>query len=52
MIAEGGTGKMVALHTPNIVPVDLVDAVGVPRRVPPDGELVRTARGLGISLGQ
>ena len=52
LIAEGGTGKMVALHTPHIVPVDLAEAVGVPKLVPPDGELARTARGLGIYLGE
>lgn len=52
LIAQGGLGKMVALHTPDIVPVDLADALGVPKRVPADGELVRTARGLGISLGE
>ena len=51
LVAEGGFGKMVALRTPNIVAVDLAEAVGQPKQVPPDGELVRTARGLGISLG-
>jgi len=52
LIAEGGFGKMVALRTPDVVPVDLAEAVGVSKRVPPNGELVRTARGLGIHLGE
>lgn len=52
LIAEGGIGKMVALRTPHIVPVDLAEAVRSPKRVAPDGELARTARGLGISLGE
>ena len=51
LIAEGGIGQMVGLHTPHIVPVSLAEAVGKLKRVPPDGELARTARGLGICLG-
>ncbi|HZS01661.1 MAG TPA: ATP-dependent 6-phosphofructokinase [Chloroflexota bacterium] len=51
LIAAGGFGHMVALQTPRIVPVPLADAVGVMKRVPPDGELVETARGLGIAFG-
>jgi ATP-dependent phosphofructokinase / diphosphate-dependent phosphofructokinase len=52
LIAAGGFGKMVALRNTQIVPVDMQDAIGVPKRVQPDGELARVARGLGISLGE
>lgn len=52
LIAEGQFGKMVALRNTRIVPVDLVDAIGVPKRVQPDGELATTARGMGLSLGE
>jgi phosphofructokinase-like protein len=51
VVAAGGFGQMVALHTPHVVPVPLAEAVGVPKRVPSDGELVATARGLGIGFG-
>ncbi len=52
LIAEGNFGKMVALRNTQIVPVDLIDAIGVPKRVDPNGELAVTARGLGLSLGE
>jgi len=52
LIAEGGFGKMVALRNTQIVPVDLIDTIDVPKRVQPDGELARTARGLGLSFGE
>lgn len=48
LVAREGFGRMVALRAPDIVDVPLAEAVGVPKTVPPDGELVRTARGLGI----
>jgi 6-phosphofructokinase 1 len=51
LIAAGSFGQMVALHTPDIIAVPLATAVGTPKRVPPDGELVRTARDIGIGLG-
>jgi 6-phosphofructokinase len=51
LIAAGGFGQMVALQGAEIVPVTLADAIGVAKRVPPDGELVQTARGMGISFG-
>jgi 6-phosphofructokinase 1 len=50
LFAEGGYGRMVAYHGPNVESVSLSDAVGVLKTVPPDGEHVQTARGLGISL--
>ncbi|MHB0868899.1 MAG: 6-phosphofructokinase [Chloroflexota bacterium] len=51
LIAEGGIGQMVALHTPDVAPVSLTEAVGALKRVAPQGEMARTARGLGICLG-
>src|SRR5581483_2736917 len=51
LIAAGSFGQMVALRTPDIVAVPLATAVSTPKRVPPDGELVRTARDIGIGLG-
>jgi 6-phosphofructokinase 1 len=42
---------MVALHPPEIKPVPILDAIGKLRTVPPDGEMVRTARALGICFG-
>lgn len=51
LIAAGGFGRMVALHGTAVVDVALAEAVGVQKRVPVDGELVRTARDLGICFG-
>ena len=51
MIVDGQFGHMAALHPPEIVPVPLTAAIGKIRTVPPDGELVRTCRALGISFG-
>ncbi len=51
LIAEGKYGHMVALHPPNTVAVKLSEAVGRLRSVPPNGEMVQTARALGISFG-
>jgi ATP-dependent phosphofructokinase / diphosphate-dependent phosphofructokinase len=51
LVAAGGFGQMVALHTPEVVAVPLATAVSTPKRVPPDGELVRTAHDVGIGLG-
>ncbi len=51
LIADGGFGKMVALRGSGIVAVDLDEAVGVQKKVDPNGELVTVTRGLGISLG-
>ena len=48
---RGEFGQMVALHGERIDSVSLVDAVGVRKVVPPDGELVHTARAIGISFG-
>jgi 6-phosphofructokinase len=50
-IAEQKFGVMVALTPSGIAPVELVDAVDRIRTVPPDGEIVRVGRALGISFG-
>ncbi len=49
--ARGGYGRMVALHGTDIVDVALKEAVVVPKRVDVNGDMVRTARALGISFG-
>ncbi|NPV27775.1 MAG: 6-phosphofructokinase [Firmicutes bacterium] len=51
LIMEGQFGKMVALRSPQITAVPLAEAVSNLKRVPPDGELVSTARAIGISFG-
>src|SRR2546423_6180094 len=51
LIAKGDFGKMVALRGDSIVAVPIKDAVSNPKYVDPNGELVRTARSLGISFG-
>jgi 6-phosphofructokinase 1 len=51
MLAAGESGTMAALRPPDIVSVSIQDAVGKIRTVPPDGNVVRTARALGISFG-
>lgn len=50
-IANGERGVMMALQAANIVTVPLAEAVVAIKRVPPDGQLVRTARDVGISFG-
>jgi ATP-dependent phosphofructokinase / diphosphate-dependent phosphofructokinase len=51
LIAEGRYGAMVALKDDGIGSVLLTDAIDRIRTVPPDGELVRMGRALGISFG-
>jgi 6-phosphofructokinase 1 len=48
---RGRTGDMVALRAQEIVTVPLEEAIGKPKLVPPDGELVATARAVGIEVG-
>jgi 6-phosphofructokinase 1 len=50
-IAEGRLGTMTAFTPPTISLVPLADVVGRPRLVPVDSDTVRTARDLGIALG-
>jgi 6-phosphofructokinase 1 len=42
---------MVALQSPHVVYVPLVEALREPKRVDPDHDVVRTARETGISFG-
>jgi ATP-dependent phosphofructokinase / diphosphate-dependent phosphofructokinase len=51
LVAEGGFGKMVCLQQEQIKAVDIADAVGLMKSVNPEGELVRTARAIGICFG-
>jgi phosphofructokinase-like protein len=51
LIANGEFGKMVALKASSIVAVDVERAIGRLKAVRPDGELVRTARAIGIGFG-
>jgi 6-phosphofructokinase 1 len=51
MIAEGLFGSIAAFRPPEIVPVPLTEVIGGIRQVPVNGEMVRTARALGISMG-
>ncbi len=48
---DGEFGKMVCLRTPDIKSVTIQEATGVLKTVSPDGDLVRTAKNIGISLG-
>ena len=51
LIAEERYGCMVALRPPDTVAVPLTEATGRLRTVSPQGDIVRTARALGISFG-
>jgi hypothetical protein len=51
MVADGLYGQMVALTPAGIAPVEIADAIDQIRTVPPDGEVVRVGRALGISFG-
>jgi 6-phosphofructokinase 1 len=51
MVLNGQFGQMVAYHHPDVVAVSLKEAVSKPNLVSLDSDLVRTARGLNISLG-
>jgi len=50
-VADKAFGTMVALKPPTIVRVPLQEVVGHPKNVPLDSDTVRTARELGINLG-
>lgn len=49
-LASGETGKMVALQAGTVVTVPLSEACRSIKNVPVDGQLVRTARDIGISF--
>jgi phosphofructokinase-like protein len=51
LIAEGGFGKMVCLHKAEIDAVSIADAIGQLKTVDPHGQIVNTARAIGISFG-
>jgi 6-phosphofructokinase 1 len=51
LIAEGGFGKMVCLRNACIGAVNIADAIGHMKTVDPNGEMVRTARAIGICFG-
>jgi ATP-dependent phosphofructokinase / diphosphate-dependent phosphofructokinase len=51
LVAQGEFGKMVALRASRIISVDMTEAIGHLKTVRPDGELVRTARAIGIGFG-
>jgi phosphofructokinase-like protein len=51
LVAAGEFGKMVAFTGPQIGAIKISDAIGKLKTVRPDGNLVRTARALGICLG-
>jgi 6-phosphofructokinase 1 len=50
-IEEGKWGHMLALQSPHIVTVPISDVLAQTKRVDPDGDVVRTARELGVSFG-
>ena len=51
LVQEGKFGHMVALRPPDTVAVKITEAIGHLRTVPVDGDIVQTARMLGISFG-
>ena len=51
LLKDGEFGVMTALKSPDIVAVPLECVVGRARKVPVDGDVVKTARNVGIALG-
>ena len=51
LVRDGCLGCMVALRPPEVLAVPLKEAVAKLKLVPTDGDLVRTARSLGVSFG-
>jgi phosphofructokinase-like protein len=51
MVRQGRFGVIVALRSPDIVPVPLDRVVGRQRTVPPDSDVIQVARNLGMSVG-
>ncbi len=51
LAAEDGFGRMVAYQNGAIVDLPFADALNKPKRVDLNGDAIRTARGLGICLG-
>ena len=50
-VQDGSWGCMVALDPPNVLAVPLEEAVSTTKKVPIHGDVVRTARALGICMG-
>ena len=51
LIADGHFGQMVANRPPDTLGIPITEAIGKLRTVPVEGDIVRTARALGICLG-
>ncbi len=51
LVRDGHFGCMVALDPPNVLAVPLSEAIKNAKLVPVDGDVVRTARNLGMSFG-
>lgn len=51
LCAQGDFGKMVCLRGTEIGEVPLEEATRAPKLVDPNGQLVQTAKGIGIELG-
>jgi 6-phosphofructokinase 1 len=51
LIRRGEFGVMTALRSPDIVAVSLECIVGQTRKVPVNGDVVRTAKNVGICFG-
>src|SRR5436190_5625535 len=51
LIAAGDFGKMVAFNGPQVGAIKISEAIGKLKAVRPEGNLIRTARALGICLG-
>jgi 6-phosphofructokinase 1 len=51
LLRRGVFGRMVANNPPDIVPIPLSDVVGKTKTLPLDYDLLRTARAIGVALG-
>jgi len=51
LLLRGESGTMTALHSPDIVAVPLEKVVGRTRNVPLAGDVMHTARSVGICFG-
>jgi 6-phosphofructokinase 1 len=51
LLQRGEHGVMTALRSPDLIAVPLDRVVGRTRSVPPDSDVIRTARSVGISFG-
>jgi phosphofructokinase-like protein len=51
LVQRGEFGVMTALRSPDVIAVPLEDVVGRTRCVPPEGDVVQTAKRVGIAFG-